>query len=99
MAECTFCKAETQLYENGLPVCVACDETRHAKSTDIRTLLVNAIADATARVCAANHAFKSAINQIPTGLPHPDGVQQIHNASRELDDARKRDDGGTRPVE
>jgi hypothetical protein len=89
MAECTFCKAETQLYENGEPVCIACDEKRLRKPADIRTLLVNAIADATARVSAANQVFSSVMSEIPTGFPHPDGAQRIHNASQELDDARK----------
>ena len=89
MAECTFCKAETQLYVNGVSVCVACDDKRHRKSVDVRTVLAKAIADATARVNAANQIFHSVMNQAPTGIPHPDGAQRIHNSSRELDDARK----------
>jgi hypothetical protein len=84
MAECTFCKAETQLYVNGVPVCVACGDKRHAKPADVRTVLAKAIADATARVSAANQVFHSVMNEAPTGFPHPDGAQRIHNASREL---------------
>jgi hypothetical protein len=87
MAECTFCKAETQLYANGVPVCVACDEKR-AKPSDVRTTLVKAIEEATGRVDAANQAFNSVISDTPTGFPHPDGTQRIQNASQALKAAR-----------
>jgi len=30
MAKCKYCGAETELYENGVAVCIACDETRHS---------------------------------------------------------------------
>ena len=29
------------------------------------------------------------MGQIPSGFPHPDGSQRIHNASRDLSTARK----------
>ena len=92
MAECNFCKVETQLYDGGTPVCVKCSEARESKapgSAEIRTALVKRIVDATARVSAAKSAFSLVMNQVPSGLPHPDGAQRIHNASRELDAARK----------
>jgi len=56
---------------------------------EIRTALINAIVDATARVSAANQLFSSVMSQFPSCLPHPDGTQRIHNASRELSDARE----------
>jgi len=31
--------------------------------------------------------FKEVIREIPSGLPHPDGSERIHQASRELTDA------------
>ncbi len=89
MAECAFCKAETQLYANGVPVCVACDDKR-AKPLDVRTVLVKAIEDATARVSAANQAFNSVISETPAGFPHPDGAQRIQNASQTLKAAREK---------
>jgi hypothetical protein len=39
---------------------------------------------------AASQNFDDVIRQVPSGLPHPDGVQRIHNASRELSSARER---------
>jgi len=91
MAECAFCKADTELYQNGVPVCLTCEHKREAKSkpTEVRTILVKDIVDATARVSAANEVFNKVIGQVPAGLPHPDGARLIHNASRELDAARK----------
>jgi len=90
MAECAFCKADTELYQNGVPVCLTCKHKREAKSkpTEVRTILVKDIVDATARVSAANEVFNKVIGQVPAGLPHPDGARLIHNASRELDAAR-----------
>jgi len=91
MAECAFCKADTELYVNGVPVCLACEQKREAKSksSDVRAALVSNIVEATARVSAANEAFNKVIGHVPAGLPHPDGAQRIQNASRELDAARK----------
>ena len=94
MAECARCKAYTQLFENGVPICLKCTEEREPKrkppnGDQIRTALVNCIAQATARVSEANHKFSEAIGQFPSGLPHPDGVQRIKNASSELALARK----------
>jgi hypothetical protein len=89
-AQCIFCKAETELYNGGVPICPDCSDARtKSKAPEIRTALVNRIVEATARVSAANSAFSTVMNQIPTGFPHPDGAQRIHNVSRELDAARK----------
>ena len=96
MAQCAHCKAETFMYEFGVPICIECSGKREriarkppVSSTQIQNLLVNDIAEATARVSAANDEFYKVTSQVPSGLPHPDGVQRIHNASRELDIARK----------
>lgn len=94
MAECARCKAYTQLFENGVPICLKCIEERKPKrkppnADQIRTALVNCIAQATARVSEANHKFSEAIGHFPSGLPHPDGVQRIKNVSNELALARK----------
>jgi hypothetical protein len=95
MAECTYCKSETKLYDNGVPICPKCLEARIIKrkppqNTDqIRTALVSQIVNATARVSEANQKFSEAVGHFPSGLPHPDGVQRIKNASNELTSARK----------
>jgi len=94
MAECARCKTYTQLFENGVPICLNCTEQRELKrkppnADQIRTTLVGRIAQATARVSEANRKFSETIGQFPSGLPHPDGVQRIKNASNELTVARK----------
>ena len=58
-------------------------------SDQIRTILVTEIAKATATVSEANQKFSDAMRKFPSGLPHPDGVQKIKNASKDLNLARK----------
>jgi hypothetical protein len=52
-------------------------------------VLVNRIVEATTRLSAANETFSAVMSQVPSGVPHPDGTQRIHNASREMDAARE----------
>jgi hypothetical protein len=47
------------------------------------------ISEATMRAEAATTAFAAISGDIPSGMPHPDGVQRIHSAAREMDAARK----------
>ena len=97
MAECAYCRAEIQLYNGGVPICLKCSDERENKARkgpsisgqSIRNVLLDNIAVATARVNKANQAFFEAMGKIPSGFPHPDGTQNIHNVSRELAMARK----------
>jgi hypothetical protein len=43
---------------------------------------------ATERSKTATAAFDAITNDIPSGIPHPDGKQRIHNASRQVTIAR-----------
>ena len=97
MAGCAYCRAETQLYNNGVPICLNCSEERGSKPSkkppasgqSIRSVLVDDIAKATARVNNASQTFFEVMGKIPSGFPHPDGSQHIHNVSDELSTARK----------
>jgi hypothetical protein len=97
MAVCAYCRAETQLHCNGVPVCLKCSDERESKAKkkppasgqSIRSILVDEIAEATARVNKASQTFFEVMGKIPSGFPHPDGTQHIHNVSRELATARK----------
>jgi hypothetical protein len=42
------------------------------------------------RMNSASRKFNEVVRDIPSGLPHPDGTQRIHNLSRELADAREK---------
>jgi hypothetical protein len=93
MAECAFCQAQTELHDNGVPICLDCsnaDPKRKPLATDqqIRTTLLQDILELTARIEEATREFKAVIDQVPSGLPHPDGVQRIKNASNKLSTAR-----------
>src|ERR1044071_132149 len=81
MALCFYCKTETELYSNGRPICIPCDNKVAA--------LVRDLADATMRADAASDEFQAVVTEIPSGMPHPDGVQRIKNVSRRLRAARQ----------
>jgi hypothetical protein len=93
-AECVICKAQTQLYNNGVPVCVTCSEGRDSKpklptsDQPVLNILRRDLQAAEERASAATAAFNAVIGDVPSGMPHPDGTQRIHNASRERSQAR-----------
>jgi hypothetical protein len=94
MAQCAFCATETELHENGVPVCPNCSDMRTkpnstASDQDIRGALLQEILEYTARTGEAAREFEGVAGQVPSGLPHPDGVQRIKNASINLSTARK----------
>lgn len=98
MERCALCREEdTALYENGVPICLKCSTEREnntstkppASARSVQNILVEQIVGATNRVNKATHAFFEVMGQVPTGFPHPDGSQRIHNASLELSTARK----------
>ena len=94
MAECAYCKTETQLYENGTPVCVECagaqaiDSRPSSAEAQIRLMLLQEVRQATDRVNAAAQRFNLIIEDVPGNVPHPDGALRITQASRELSKAR-----------
>lgn len=94
MAACTFCKAETELYDSGVPVCVKCSgeggsqRKPPASEHQILNVLQQDLLAATERSKAATAAFDAVANEIPSALPRPDGTQRIHNASRKVTVAR-----------
>jgi hypothetical protein len=93
MAKCTDCGSETELYSSGVPICVKCSDAREAKrkppatEQQVRTTLLQDVLEMTARVEEATRQFNDFM-QIPSGLPHPDGVQRIKDASHKLSIAR-----------
>jgi len=95
VAQCAYCKKETLLYDGGVPICLECANARDAKrkppetERQVRTILAHDLAEATVRAHTASEAFEAIMADVPSALPHPDGAQRIHNASRELSAARK----------
>ena len=95
MAKCAYCQAETEKYDGGdVPVCIECqdrDETKRKpfdSEHQIRNALHDEIWAATERAWEASEAFIAITGKIPSGIPHPDGVQRIRNASHDLSCAR-----------
>jgi len=86
MARCAYCKAETQLYFADMPVCIQCADARSPEQT--RASLLRNLADATMRAEVASEAFDKVMVDIPSDMPHPDGLQRIKSASRRLSKAR-----------
>jgi hypothetical protein len=48
---------------------------------EILKLLLDDVARARENLQVANEAFRAVMKDIPSRLPHPDGVQRIHNVS------------------
>ena len=88
MALCAYCRKETELYDGGTPVCVEC-AAAPAPPSSLAARLTQEVAAATERADAANAAFHALIRDIPSNVPHPDGSQRLHHASRELTVARQ----------
>jgi hypothetical protein len=90
MAQCAYCKAETEMYFNQVPVCVACSERQDAAKrppldeSQLRARLMQELIATSARAKNASEALLLLMKDTPGGLPHPDGAQRIQNASREL---------------
>src|SRR6266550_5074490 len=95
MAQCAYCKAETEMYVSGVPICIECSAAPQVKRKppltvdQIRTTLFRDVFEATVRNNEATREFEATISQFPSGLPHPDGAQRIKNASDSLAVARK----------
>jgi len=87
MARCAFCKRQAaEFCEYGVPICPACLDLGRAirHHGDLRSALDHDLLEATLRVEIASIEFKFLIEDIPSGLPHPDGGQRIQNSSRKL---------------
>ena len=94
MAECAYCKAETKLFENGVPICLVCadlctDPRPPATDQQIRDILLQDVVERTAQNEQAIEEFEAIAGKIPSGIPHPDGVQRIKNASAKLATTRQ----------
>ena len=95
MARCAYCKAETILYEQDVPVCLECADGREVKhkrfemERKVNTILIHDVTEAKVRAHAASDAFEAIMADVPSGLLHSDGTQRIHNASRTLSAARQ----------
>ena len=94
MARCSYCGRETELHEAGVPMCTGCaDRIIASKPGEIRsvhTRLVQDLIDATSEHSDATAAFNRVMWDIPSAIPHPDGVQRIHSMSQALSVSRKR---------
>jgi hypothetical protein len=95
MELCVFCKTKnTALYENGVPICLECADRRTKRKSpatdhETRRVLLQDILELTARINETSKEFDEIMRQVPSGLPHPDGMQRIKNVSVKLSAARQ----------
>jgi hypothetical protein len=73
-------------YDQGseIPICMAMDHKR------VHEILKDEFETAKQKMNLASRRFNEVVRDIPSGLPHPDGTQRIHNLGRELADAREK---------
>jgi len=85
MARCAYCKTnDSELYEDGSPICLKCAELNGDHGGGIQAALVKALSEATLRADSAFKEFTAIISDIPSGMPQSDGVQHIRNAAVRL---------------
>ena len=60
------------------------DDTQQSSITRI---LTDELATARSRHASARERFDRVIQEVPSGVPHPDGTQRIHAAGREINAA------------
>jgi hypothetical protein len=83
------------MYEGGdVPICIECSDARKpnrypaGSEHEIRTILHQQFVIASERAREAAEFFDATGSEIPSGMPHPDGVQRIHSASHKVSVAR-----------
>jgi len=89
MAQCAYCKTETELYKGGTPICIHCADLS-PEGRGVRARLFHDLAEARLGAESATMEFNAVTRDIPSSIPQPDGAQRIYNASRSLDAARKK---------
>jgi hypothetical protein len=83
------------MYDRGTPTCIPCSNAREAKpklptsKDEIRRILHEDLVKASERSHENSEAFNVIMGDTPSGMPHQDGTQRIHNASRALSIARE----------
>jgi hypothetical protein len=91
---CAFCESEAEVAIEGVPLCETCSgkpETEIQKlktDREIRAALQREILASAVRAHAASEKLSAIMADIPSGLPQPDGSQQIQNAAHALAAAR-----------
>ena len=96
VARCSYCGRETELHEAGVATCPACDNRLRmvgpGKVRSVHAELNQDLAEATAELDLVTVAYNQVIDDIPSGLPHPDGVQRLCSILQKLLVARERFD-------
>jgi hypothetical protein len=91
---CAFCESEAEIAVGGVPLCESCSGKPESEleklrmARQIRASLQREILAPTARAHAASKALSAIMDDIPSGLPQPDGSQRIKNAAHALGAAR-----------
>jgi hypothetical protein len=93
MVQCSRCGTPTEIdVGHYASVCEKCSKAQTASdlpaTPEVRAILFEELIAASERARAATEYFTKVTGNIPSGLPHPDGTQRIHNASRKLTAAR-----------
>jgi hypothetical protein len=88
MAECSYCGQETELHQGGMATCINCTTRPVILDPDtfpsIHRRLAQEVAHSATELAAITRTHNEIMGDIPSGLPHPDGVQRIHSISTQV---------------
>jgi predicted urease superfamily metal-dependent hydrolase len=96
MAQCAYCQAETEMSVAGdVPICIECSDAqgrrrKPATSESIIALLSEDLRIATLIAEETVIEFNEVVGEVPSGIPHPDGTQRLHNAADQMRMARNK---------
>jgi hypothetical protein len=91
---CAFCESEAELSVDGTFLCKECSSKPESKiarlkaAREIHAVLHREVLASTAFANTASEKLRAIMEDIPSGLPQPDGSQRIQNAAHALAAAR-----------
>ncbi|SRR5579885_3033864 len=87
MAVCSICGDQTELFVNGTPLCLLCSDGSRESILRRLEAAENAAFEQSQYV---TRAFNEIVSDVPSGLPHPDGVEGVERARREVKHAQEK---------
>src|SRR5437016_6009805 len=89
MEPCAICGDKTELFVNGSPLCVNCSESFEHDRSSIHRRLEYAEQVTLVETQQALATLTEITSELPSAIPHPDGVERVERARRNLHHAQQ----------